>query len=372
MKALKGFLLASVLAAGLGLAATAPATADPYIALGDSVTAFSGTYADKLYPFAQAELGANEFLKRAQPGATSDSILNHGQLATSLADINSASDTKMVTAGIGGGDVLFGPCNTYNMNTCPFRNNFAEILQQIKTALDADPGSEKIVVLAYFNPKNGLPSEDEYDKKILGANEAVGMGDTGADLGLNDVIYQEAAALGIPVADPFDEFKAQGQSVMLDDAIHPNDAGHEIILDKFCEAAGLECGDAPPTCETDQTLCPPPPTCETDASLCPPAPTCETDASLCPDPPDTKAPRTKLTKGPIRIGKRSVKFKFRSSEKGSRFQCSLDGGKFRKCRSPKKLKHLKRGRHTFRVRARDAAGNVDRTPAKRKFRIRRR
>lgn len=33
-----------------------------------------------------------------------------------------------------------------------------------------------------------------------------------------------------------------------------------------------QCGDTTPTCETDQSLCPPPvePTCETDASLCPP------------------------------------------------------------------------------------------------------
>ena len=361
-----------LIAAAACLAVLAPATAsaDPYVALGDSVTAFSNSYADKLYPFVQSELGADEFLNRAQAGATSGSIRTGGQLTAALAEINAASDTKMVTAGIGGGDVLFGPCNTYNVGnpaTCPFQENLEYILQQLKTALDNDPGDAKCVLLAYYNPKNGLASEADYDTKILGANHAIGLTDTGEDLGLNDVIYQEAEAIGIPVADPFNEFKAAGQTVMDADQVHPNDAGHEIILAKFCGAAGLSCEDPIPGCETDQSCHTPIPTCETDQTLCPPPPTCETDASLCPPPTDTKRPQTTFTK--VKIGKRSVKFKFKSSEKGSTFKCSLDGKRFRSCKSPKKLKRLKKGRHIFRVRAIDAAGNVDRSPVKRKFRI---
>jgi hypothetical protein len=50
-------------------------------------------------------------------------------------------------------------------------------------------------------------------------------------------------------------------------------------------------------------------------------------------------------------------------------QCRIDRGLWRACRSPRTYRNLKKGLHTFRVRARDAAGNVDATPAKRSWRI---
>jgi large repetitive protein len=51
------------------------------------------------------------------------------------------------------------------------------------------------------------------------------------------------------------------------------------------------------------------------------------------------------------------------------FQCKLDGGSFNACASPKTYRHLKPRRHTVKVRARDASGNVDRSPAETSFRI---
>jgi hypothetical protein len=85
---------------------------------------------------------------------------------------------------------------------------------------------------------------------------------------------------------------------------------------------------------------------------------------------DKKAPETTIVKGPrARTHKRVVKFRFVSSEPGSTFQCKLDRRKFKPCRSPKKYKRLKPGKHIFEVRAIDAAGNKDKTPAKRKFRV---
>ncbi len=45
------------------------------------------------------------------------------------------------------------------------------------------------------------------------------------------------------------------------------------------------------------------------------------------------------------------------------FECSLDGGEFSPCSNPHTYTGLTRGSHTFRVRARDAAGNVDESPA---------
>jgi hypothetical protein len=87
---------------------------------------------------------------------------------------------------------------------------------------------------------------------------------------------------------------------------------------------------------------------------------------------DTRPPNTRIRGGPRRVTRsRSATFRFVSTEAGSRFQCKLDRKPFRRCRSPKRYRRLRPGRHIFRVRAVDRAGNVDRTPAVRRWRIRR-
>lgn len=84
---------------------------------------------------------------------------------------------------------------------------------------------------------------------------------------------------------------------------------------------------------------------------------------------DTTAPTVKITKGPkAKSTSTTAKFKFKANEAGSTFQCKLDKGKFKKCRSPKTYKKLKPGKHLFKVRATDKAGNVGK-PAKRKFTV---
>jgi hypothetical protein len=85
---------------------------------------------------------------------------------------------------------------------------------------------------------------------------------------------------------------------------------------------------------------------------------------------DTTPPQTTIRKGPNgKTHSRTAKFKFSSSEAGSSFQCKLDRGKFKTCRSPKKVTGVKPGKHVFKVRAKDAAANVDPTPAKRVWRV---
>ena len=87
-------------------------------------------------------------------------------------------------------------------------------------------------------------------------------------------------------------------------------------------------------------------------------------------PPDTNPPQTKITKGAAnKTDKTKVKFKFTSSEPGSTFECGLASRKFKPCASPKTIKNLNQGKHKFKVRAIDAAGNVDPTPAKDKFKV---
>lgn len=98
------------------------------------------------------------------------------------------------------------------------------------------------------------------------------------------------------------------------------------------------------------------------------------DASGC----DKTPPEGKITKGPKKRIKTTkpklkVKFSFTSNEGGGSFQCKLDRKPFKGCKSPKRylIKAANRlKKHTFQVRAIDAAGNVDPTPAKRSFKVR--
>jgi hypothetical protein len=90
---------------------------------------------------------------------------------------------------------------------------------------------------------------------------------------------------------------------------------------------------------------------------------------------DTRAPRTSFAKHPrklIRSHRRKARavFRFRSSEPDSSFVCKIDRGLLRFCR-PRIVRRFEPGRHTVQVKARDAAGNVDRSPAVFHFRVKR-
>ena len=83
------------------------------------------------------------------------------------------------------------------------------------------------------------------------------------------------------------------------------------------------------------------------------------------------APRARITKGPEgTVHTDHVKFRFKSLPAGASFECKLDGGPMKACRSPKAYRNLARGKHTFKVRA-VAASGVRRSPdnAKRTFRV---
>jgi hypothetical protein len=86
---------------------------------------------------------------------------------------------------------------------------------------------------------------------------------------------------------------------------------------------------------------------------------------------DTTPPNTRLIASPSRRTRaHRARFRFTSTEAGSRFRCRLDRRRWMVCRSPQAYARLKQGVHVFRVRARDGAGNVDPTPAVRSWRIR--
>jgi hypothetical protein len=87
-------------------------------------------------------------------------------------------------------------------------------------------------------------------------------------------------------------------------------------------------------------------------------------------PPDTRPPDTRIVGGPSGATRaHTATFRFAASEPGSTFMCRLDGRAWRACGSPKSYRGLARGRHVFRVAARDRAGNLDPTPAVRAWRV---
>ncbi len=80
--------------------------------------------------------------------------------------------------------------------------------------------------------------------------------------------------------------------------------------------------------------------------------------------PDTTPPETTIASKPSSVtNKTNATFTFASSEAGSTFVCSLDGGTFTACISPQNYTGLANGNHSFQVQASDSAGNPDQSPA---------
>jgi hypothetical protein len=81
-------------------------------------------------------------------------------------------------------------------------------------------------------------------------------------------------------------------------------------------------------------------------------------------PADTTAPQTRIDAAPAAtIYTSSTTLTFSADEAGSTFESRLDGAAFAAVTSPVTLAALGDGAHTYEVRAKDAAGNIDGTPA---------
>jgi hypothetical protein len=99
--------------------------------------------------------------------------------------------------------------------------------------------------------------------------------------------------------------------------------------------------------------------------------------STCSEPvtyvEDSTAPVTRITMGPgVKTRKREAVLRFADvsdDPPGTSFLCKVDRAKWKSCSSPFHLRHLRRSSHVFRVRAVDAAGNVETRSAKRRFKV---
>jgi hypothetical protein len=84
---------------------------------------------------------------------------------------------------------------------------------------------------------------------------------------------------------------------------------------------------------------------------------------------DTTPPQTTIDSGPEGITNDATPSFGSSSEAGASFECRVDSASFSGCTSPFTSGQLSDGAHTFEVRAKDAAANVDPTPAQRSFSV---
>ena len=88
---------------------------------------------------------------------------------------------------------------------------------------------------------------------------------------------------------------------------------------------------------------------------------------------DCAAPDTQITKGPKdRTRKKRATFEFSGTDARTvtGLECSLDGAPFASCASPLTVR-VRKGRHTFSVRATDAGANADGTPATDEWKVKR-
>jgi hypothetical protein len=88
----------------------------------------------------------------------------------------------------------------------------------------------------------------------------------------------------------------------------------------------------------------------------------------------TAAPNTHITRlhthrRPHRRGRARVWFTGSGGTGGLTFKCKIDRRRYRPCRSPKRFRHLRKGRHTIRVKAIDSQGVADPTPARIGFKL---
>jgi lysophospholipase L1-like esterase len=232
---------------------TDAATPTRYVAMGDSLTQIGSAtdqrYPERFFSFLDSAGAADDLANVGISGETSGSLLNGTQLTDAKQRINDPNtDTTVVTIDIGGNDLL-GACHpntpTFSFEACQptvqtFANNLAAIFDELDTALGNDPGSEQVIAIEYYDPWSGRPGSATADANarlaLLGTDDTIDCGGTGAERGFNDVIACVALQHGAKLADLLPPFAGHGAiGDYLFDDIHPNDTGHQVVADTLAD-----------------------------------------------------------------------------------------------------------------------------------------
>ena len=216
-----------------------------YIAMGDSMTQIgdSQRYPERFFSFLDGAGEADELHNIGESGQTSGGI-NGSQLTTAVNLIDDTdTNTRIVTIDIGGNDILnqpscLPPSASFNLTACQptlnqFSVNFDSTLDSLNDALADDPGSERLIVIGYYNPWSGrgnATQDDNGNLVLRGSDRTLDCDGTGEALGLNDRIACIGADHGATLADAYPPFVGHGAiGDYFFDEVHPNATGHQVI-----------------------------------------------------------------------------------------------------------------------------------------------
>jgi lysophospholipase L1-like esterase len=256
-----------VWAVGLVVVASAfaatPASASAgrlYVGFGDSVGAGFGatagdSYFDLYCTYLKSSSIVDQCINEAVGGATSQSALTGVMVHNVIDDIESSTDTPVVTVSLGGNDLLSTPgCQPITGRSCPFIHNMRAILDQLETALATRPGPHRIQWLEYYNANHDNPfgnsSLDQSSAERLLGNDLsyTGCASYQLDLiGLNDVINCIAQEKGATAVDAYVPFQTNCMNDdCFSDQVHPDDKGYGLIFDAFRDTPGSPVPSTPP------------------------------------------------------------------------------------------------------------------------------
>jgi lysophospholipase L1-like esterase len=240
-----------------GAASAAPPSPAVYLALGDSLPAGVGASPGQGYvPLLAADLAASRNCGRGQAlgcrlvldnrgvsGATTATLVSD-QLPGAVAlleqrngNARPVDDVRLITITIGGNDVftpVIAACRNGFTATCAsslttqlnqVSTNYATILTQLREA--AGP-TTTIAVMTYYNPLPACPLA-----ALSPLADIVLEGGGPVSHGLNDIIRQQAAAVGAVVVETA---PVVDLTEVQPDCLHPNNEGHADIADAFADA----------------------------------------------------------------------------------------------------------------------------------------
>ena len=247
----RGVAAAAILALLMTFATPASALANKlYVGFGDSVGAGVGASAgqdffDRYCAYLESAAVVDGCMNEAIGGATSSSALTGGMVQKVISDIESSTDTPVVTVVLGGNDVVFGGCQPVSASNCPFIANMRTILTQVETALATRPGPHTIQWLEYYNPNHDNPygnaSLDQTYAALLLGNDFSYTDCSSYDLsliGLNDVINCVAKEKRATPVDAYTPFQSSCSGDCFSDVLHPDDKGYGLIFDAFRDTPG--------------------------------------------------------------------------------------------------------------------------------------